>query len=210
MAARVSFHPVPVPEPTGAIPGPQGPQGEKGDTGPMGPQGPTGPAGPQGDVGPQGPAGTAGPAGGTERLHVQEVQSGGGSSSATSWTARVLNTTVANSITGASLASDQITLPAGTYDINAFLTVTSTSGIGHKFRLYNVTDASSVLTSSTSRGAQPVDRMVPLIGQFTISGTKVFEIQGIASAVQAVAWGGTAGISGEDNVYANVMITKLA
>lgn len=55
-------------------------------------------------------------------LHVQDQKAynvAGGSMVADTWTVRVLNTSVKNTISGASLGSNQITLPAGTYEIDA-------------------------------------------------------------------------------------------
>lgn len=55
-------------------------------------------------------------------LHVQDQKTSGtngGTFDSGAWRTRVLNTELTNTITGASLASDQITLPPGTYKINA-------------------------------------------------------------------------------------------
>jgi hypothetical protein len=81
-----------------------------------------------------------------ERAIFQDQKSsgtqGGGSTGATTAT-RVLNTTVVNNITGASLASNQVTLPAGTYDVVA--RAPNRAGNAHKLRLYNTTTAAYIL-----------------------------------------------------------------
>lgn len=92
---------------------------------------------------------------------------------------RTLNTVAANTIVGASLASNQITLPAGTYRVTgrAPAFVNSTKGF-----LYNVTDSVNQIigynyngiTGANSDQSQS-DAMID--GRFTISGTKVFEFR---------------------------------
>jgi hypothetical protein len=72
---------------------------------------------------------------------------GGGTLTASAWTTATLNTTEVNAITGCSLASNQITLPAGTYRIEASkqLSVTQNS----RLRLFNVTDSSVIMVSNS-------------------------------------------------------------
>jgi hypothetical protein len=47
----------------------------------------------------------------------QQTSGTNGGTGSNGFNTRLLNTTVANTITGASLGSNQVTLPAGTYDI---------------------------------------------------------------------------------------------
>ncbi len=92
---------------------------------------------------------------------------------------RVLNNIVVNSITGASLATNQITLPAGTYEIEA------TSGQiidvdEAKMYLYNVTDASDAVLGDSAfshGGAIVAGGGTSLQGRFTIAAEKDFEIR---------------------------------
>lgn len=71
---------------------------------------------------------------------------GGGSTSAT-WVTRDLNTEVISDITGASLATNVVTLPAGIYDV--FITAPAYNCGTHQIRLYDVTN-SAVLAVGTS------------------------------------------------------------
>lgn len=92
------------------------------------------------------------------------------------------NTTLSNTISGASLATNQVTLPAGTYTIRfaSIQQTTSSSPEGVACRLYNVTDSAVVLrggntmvpTSASSNAA-----LVPIEGVFTLAGTKALAIQ---------------------------------
>jgi hypothetical protein len=84
-----------------------------------------------------------------------------------------------NNITGASLASNQITLPAGTYLYQGNFATDSEAGTTTCLRLYNVTDSAQVIASAhfgNSGGTSPTS---PTLHEqkFTISDSKVFEFQ---------------------------------
>ena len=145
-------------------------------------------------------------------LHVRDEKANnvaGGTASATTWNQRDLNTVMTNTITGASLASDQITLPAGTYDIVARAPVHESNR--HKLRWRNTTDGTTTLIGSSGYVAA-ADTMVGLSfvkGRFTIAAEKVFELQHYTEAAKA-----TNGLGIETNasvveVYADVLITKV-
>jgi hypothetical protein len=71
----------------------------------------------------------------------------GGSASSSNWTTRTINTTVFNNITGVSLSSNVVTLPAGTYMIEAFCPAFRTRQ--HKARLHNDTDNTLIAYGSS-------------------------------------------------------------
>jgi hypothetical protein len=91
-----------------------------------------------------------------------------------------LATTVANTITGASLASSQVTLPPGKYNVtgwaNAYQAGT-TSIFTHRASLYNVTDSSTALlggvTSLLNSGPSGISLFM---GQIVITSAKVFQL----------------------------------
>lgn len=70
--------------------------------------------------------------------------SDGGTFTAGAWRTRDLNTVGINTITGASLANNQVTLPAGTYFIEGSAPARNVSN--HNSRLYNITTAASMAT----------------------------------------------------------------
>lgn len=150
-------------------------------------------------------------------LHVRDEKSTGtgGGDSATSTVTRVLNTVKTNGITGASLGSNQITLPAGTYRIHATAPAYSTGSggdAGHRVTLYNVTDTAVTLYGTsewidvtTSIGTQTRSH---LNGVFTIAGTKAFELR------HFINWTETGGLGlavsdGTAEVYGEVQIWKV-
>jgi len=112
-------------------------------------------------------------------MHVRDEKSvgtnAGGSSAGVN--IRVLNTSVTNTITGASLASNQITLPAGTYRFNGS-TPSLRSG-QNKSYLYNVTTSALAIagTSEYSATADTIQVRSHVIGSLTISSNTVFEFR---------------------------------
>ncbi len=144
-------------------------------------------------------------------MHIQDQKASGtsaGTFTAGAWQTRTLNTAVINTITGASLASNQITLPAGTYKINCTLPALSVDQ--HQARLQNITDGTTTLLSgcfrswSSSADSTPAD----FFGIFTIASTKVFEVQHRCSVTRAADGFGTAASFGTE-VYANVFIEMV-
>jgi len=139
---------------------------------------------------------------------------GGGSSAATQ-NVRVLNTKVVDNISGASLSSNQVTLPAGTYwvEFDAPATTGVVSNSRHKLRLRNTSDASTpVVGSSEFSSSNDDESMTRSVGSglFVIAGTKVFELQHYTQTALAVYGLGEATSSGDIEVYARIKIWKVA
>lgn len=139
-------------------------------------------------------------------IHVREEQASGtgAGNASTSWTTRVLNTVVKNSV-GASLASNQITLPPGTYNINANVPCAGAT-TGYKCRLQDITNGVTLLVGNSIRSTAADAKICMLVGQFTLTTTTVVAVQMIASAATANGLGAAAGITGENNVYTDVFI----
>ncbi|MFL9899062.1 hypothetical protein PQR71_13010 [Paraburkholderia fungorum] len=118
---------------------------------------------------------------------------------------RVLNTVVANTIAGASLASNQITLPPGTYRVQASApSAGPNSSSPHQAYMYNVTDASTLVMGTSEYVIYGVTRSF-VAGSFTLAATKSVCIKHFIS--------GSAGFSassGNAEVYTQVEITKVA
>lgn len=144
---------------------------------------------------------------------VEQQTNGSNPSPSTSvtstWTARTLNTTIGNNtITGSSLSTNQFTLPSGTYQISV---ESYFSGGNVKLRLRNITDGSTTLLSinSNTTTAQSSSIHPSLRGRFTITSSKVFELQ------YWVSNGLTNGLgypmtSGEPETYTVVELWKLS
>jgi len=135
----------------------------------------------------------------------------GGTFTGGSFVKRTLNTTVVNNITGCSIASSVITLPAGTYLVTASAPAYKTDG--HKVRLQNTTDATTELKGTTERTGSGDDSQVRsfLEGAFTIAAQKDFELQHRCNTTRATNGLGVASsMAGIDEVYSTIQITRIA
>lgn len=149
---------------------------------------------------------------GLQLLHVREIQTSGttGSTAAGSatWATCVINSTPTNEITSASVSSNVISLPAGTYFIDANVTFgRNGNNIVAKLRLRNTSDSTTAILGLNS-SVNSTNDILSLRGRFTIAGTKNHELQiygssGGGSAPQALS-------SGESEVYLDAMIWKIA
>jgi hypothetical protein len=147
-------------------------------------------------------------------MYVQDQKAVGtfGGDSVVGIQTRVINTVVSNTIVGASLATNQVTLPSGTYYIEASAP-TYLSG-RHKLYLYNITDAALAISgtaeyNSTSGTVQTRSFIrSPLI----ITAAKVFEIRHqIASALVSNGLGLETNVSAPGlEVYTEMKITKVS
>lgn len=146
--------------------------------------------------------------------HQVSSATAGGNLTLGGWRTRPLNSVVTNGIPGSSLSSNQITLPAGTYFIDA---VSHVSFVGrHKAKLYNVTGAADLLIGSSGYVGYPgTDHATSgeshVIGHFTLTGTSILEVQHYAvDYTDATSgFGYPASVPSTDEVYANVVITKV-
>ena len=145
-------------------------------------------------------------------LHVRDEKSAGtdgGSSSGGSVQTRDLNTVVTNEITGASLGSNQITLPSGTYYIEAY-----THGYAcnkHRLFLYNVTDSSYTILGSTgyARTSNAHQTITKVVGRFTIAAQKVFDLRQYFGSTQSGSGFGVSENASRTEYYTNAQIWKV-
>lgn len=158
--------------------------------------------------------------GGSSAIRLMVVQdqkaagTNGGTAIANTWTARALNAVQTNSITGASLASNTITLPAGTYHVQASAPFFHLERAKIRFR--NVTDNITAVVGSCaySNIDQDSDVSTSIIdGVFTITSNKNFQVQYFVTT-NGENNTGALGIattgSGEIEVYTNCRIWKIA
>jgi hypothetical protein len=134
---------------------------------------------------------------------------GGTPGAAGSFHKRTLNTTVVNTISGCSIASSVITLPAGTYQVSATSPHYLSSIV--QIRLRNTTDSTDTVYGSNGfvSGSSAAQANVPMIGYFTIAASKNFELQyrnGTATALNGLGVSNTFGTS---EVYAIIRIEKV-
>jgi len=146
-------------------------------------------------------------------LHVRDEKASGtsgGTYTSGSFLTRDLNTVLTNEISGASLSSNQIILPSGTYYINARIPAYKVDR--HKTKLRNITDSTDTLIGSNmhiySLDYTSTDGFI--IGRFTISAQKTFEIQNRCQTTSVTdGYGVNMGYSVTE-VYTDVQIWKIA
>jgi hypothetical protein len=144
--------------------------------------------------------------------HVQDQKASGtaGGASVAAWTTRDLNTTVINTIAGASLSSNQLTLPAGTYVLVGLSPWYA--GADKKARIRNVTDSTNVSVSANeATGVSGLGGTSVVIGAVTIASSKAFALQyRVATARATDGLGQAASFAGEVEVYGELLAIKIA
>ncbi len=149
---------------------------------------------------------------GHKLLHTQDqraANTAGGTFTSGAWRTRVLNTVLTNEIAGASLASNQITLPIGTYFLLARAPAHQVNR--HKIRLYDTTGAAAFLIGSSAFAANgsPFDSDSDCWGRFTVGVESVIELQHISQTTFALVGFGSESNLGVIEVYSDVLIWKV-
>ena len=154
-------------------------------------------------------------------IHVREEQSSGsgaGNAAITTYQTRVLNTIVTNTISGATLSSNAVTLPAGTYDACATaplgLAGSSTETQITRIRLRDVTASATLILGPSSSGYGGSNAGAPtatLQGRFTLAAEHAVRIeQFVRVSGSSIAQLGDAISSGENEVYSELLIYQRA
>lgn len=144
-------------------------------------------------------------------MHVVDERSSGshGGSNATGTATRVLNTIKTNTISGANLSSNRVTLPAGTYIIDAKCMVFRT--VRARALLYNYTTSSYIMSglsiNPATSGASSVE--LPVKTMVTFSTTTQVELRNYNSNSNSIDGYGVNVGDGRSNIYAEMLITKI-
>lgn len=146
-------------------------------------------------------------------IHVRDEKASGtnaGTFTAGSYIARTLNTVKTNSISGASLSSNMVTLPAGTYEIEA--TAPGFAVRLHKAVLYNVSTAAVILVGSSelSSNTYATTSKSVIKGRFTLAGSHQLELRHRCQITFASSGLGLAASFGDVEVYAEALIRKIS
>lgn len=144
-------------------------------------------------------------------VEEQVTGTNGGTSTADAWTARVLNTVKFNNISGSSLASNQVTIPAGTYYYQGSSPMRRTDDL--KLRLRDVTnsvtlDLSPNLYSNSSATYEQARH--EFSGTFVVAGEIDLEFQYWANVSSATTGLGEANnIDSTAEVYSELKLWKV-
>lgn len=144
-----------------------------------------------------------------QAIHIQEQKSNGtaaGASVAGSWATRALNTVKTNTVTGATFASSAITLPAGTYKVNA----TGCTYFAGSNRMRITANNVSILQGFSSWSSNnQLNNYTTLQGVFTLATSQTIRLQHRVSYGHAEGWGRPSAYDGEPETYAEVFIEKV-
>lgn len=141
---------------------------------------------------------------------TQASGTSGGTATSGSFVKRTLNTTVVNNITGCSIAASVITLPAGSYVINAISPVYTVGQCQSKLR--NTSDSTNAIMgiNGDANTTYFASSTAPLMGYITIAATKTFELQTRVATTRATNGLGVANSFGDGEIYASIQIQKVA
>lgn len=147
---------------------------------------------------------------GGQLYHVQERKSSGTAATnyGSGWNTRAFTTEITTEISGASLASNQVTLPAGTYFAIARGQAYQLNS--QRLRIRNVTDGTTLVdgVNQYDNSAAYSGGVAQVMGRFTLASSKVISVQHYASAGSGK--GGLPASTGENEVYGELLIWKIA
>ncbi|MGZ9027385.1 MAG: hypothetical protein ACXW2U_08945 [Telluria sp.] len=120
---------------------------------------------------------------------------------------RTLNTVEHNSIAGASLAANQVTLPAGTYRYRARAPAYQVGF--HRAFLYNVTDSTYIGLGSNAWAGTNTMSDSNVSGEFVLASSKVLALRHYTQAAGTGGLGGAGSSTGQSVVYAEIEFEKV-
>lgn len=133
----------------------------------------------------------------------------GGTFTAGAWQTRTLNTLRVNDNATASLDSDQVTLPAGTYE--CWILAPAFSVERHKIRLQDTTGTATLvmgLSNNASSGGNESNVSI-LYGKFTISVSSALEVQHRCGTTKSSNGFGLQSNFGVVEVYTTAVFRKV-
>jgi hypothetical protein len=141
---------------------------------------------------------------------TKAANTAGGTFTSGAWQTRTINAEDSDSDSIVSISSNQFTLQAGTYRIQAHAPAGRVNT--HQTRLQNITDATTTLTGTSEYSVAVTDSVQSrsfVSGQFTIASAKAFELQHRCSNTRATDGFGVANNFGLSEIYAIVEIWKV-
>jgi hypothetical protein len=143
-------------------------------------------------------------------LHVQDQKASGtasGTFTSGAWQTRVLNTVLTNTIPGASLASNQILIPAGTYYLEAFACGYNCDQ--HKAKIRRITATAADLLIGLGEFPD-FQSLAQVFGRFTVEIDVAIELQHRCTTTSATRGFGMECTYSVVEVYADVQIWRIS
>lgn len=149
----------------------------------------------------------------SDYILIRDVKSSGtdgGTFSSGSYQTRDLNEETSDVGGHASIAANQITLAAGTYE--CFIQCPAVEVDLHKARLQNISDATTTIIGSSAKSSDGGDDQgySMIIGTFTIATSKTFEVQHRTSTGKVTIGFGQAVSFGDSEIYTIAQFIKKA
>ncbi len=136
----------------------------------------------------------------------------GGTFTSGAWQTRDLNTTEGDFSKFGSLSSNQFTLQAGKYHIEA--DATASYVLGHAAKIRNITDSVDSILGMSARSsgstADEVETIARVLGVITVTASTTFELQHRCTQTRASTGFGIATSFGVGEIYSQIKITKIA
>lgn len=144
----------------------------------------------------------------TPILWVRDEKTSGtaGGTPASGYNVRALNTVSRNTISGASLSANRVTLPAGTYRYRGGVPAGGVGG--HQGLIYNITDSAALVVGTSENSATSLATRSMFVGDMTITKTTVFELRHWCATTSGAL--GYATGSGANEVYSELIFEKVA
>ncbi len=135
------------------------------------------------------------------RMHDQKAQgTDGGTSVASAFTVRDLNTIAVDTTGKVTLVANEFTLPPGTY---SYKIITPVHQVGnHRVRLFNVTDSTQEDISSSQRDQTGHGGHNTFFGRLVVPSTKTYRLEYFCSISFSQGLGVATNIAGEPERYA--------
>lgn len=145
-------------------------------------------------------------------LHIEDQKPSGtaGGAGVVGANTRDLNTVTVNTISGASLLSNQITLPAGSYIIEA--SAPAYEAQRNRLYFYNVSDSTEdIIGESAYQSANGIQTRATIKNKapLTIASSKTFELRHEIGALSTTNTLGFPMTDGRVNIYAEITIWKV-
>jgi len=141
---------------------------------------------------------------------LREIQNqgvDGSSSSAGTYSTRVINTFIKLNGDFVKVDSNQFILCEGVYDID--VQASSYACSDSRLRLQNITDSLTTYVSNNHSFTGSVQVNALLSTRFQITNAKTFELQQYAGVTQSGGLGNSSNVIGEDETYLEILISKV-
>ena len=133
----------------------------------------------------------------------------GGTFTSGAWRVRDLNTAAVNTIAGASISSNTVTLPAGTYDVEGSAPAFAVSR--QKARLRQTSGTAATLLVGTSGASDNGAQVVSLIrGRIVLTESTTLQVQHICFVTKTTNGFGVQSGSSEIEIYTTITFTEVA